>query len=164
MKAKTAIEHQLAMDIPCLMLPMGQHQMLAPTVSIAEIVSYQTPVPVLDSPDWLVGIVEWRKQKLPLLSLEVLRGEARSDITAKSRVAVFNNTGVSDDLPFFAVVTQGIPRLTRVLEATISEVQDQRPLPFERLRVHVEGEVCSIPDVGAMEQLLLDYRRNGGDI
>ena len=152
------------MDIPCLMLPMGEHQMLAPTVSIAEIVSYQKPSATKDAPHWLLGRVEWRKQQLPLLSLDVLRGEMQPELTSRSRLAVFNNTGVSEDLPFFAVVTQGIPRLTRVLEDSLSEITDQRRLPFERMRVQVEGEVCSIPDVAAMEQLILDHRRNGGDI
>lgn len=164
MKAKAAIEHQLALEVPCLVVPMSEHRMLAPTVSIAEIISYQAPQPVIDSPDWLMGTALWRKQKIPVLSLEVLRGEARADISSRSRIAVFNNTGVSEDLPFFAVVSQGIPRLARVQESVISAVAGQQTKPFERLQVQLEGELCSIPDVAAMEQLLLDYRRNGGAI
>lgn len=164
MKAKVAIQNQSAMDIPCLMLPMGAHQLLAPTVAIAEIVSYVRPTPVANAPHWLLGQVEWRKQTLPLLSLEALRGEAESELGQRSRIAVFNNTGVSDELPFFAVVTQGIPRLTRVQAAIIQEDTDHIPRPFERMQVELEGEICSIPDVAAMEQVILDYRREGGKV
>lgn len=164
MKAKASLEQQPALDIPSLILPMSEHFMLAPTVSIAEIVSYVRPTPVVDGPDWLLGTVEWRKQPVPLLSLEVLRGEAVGDIGPRSRIAVFNNTGVSEDLPFFAVPTQGIPRLSRVQEASIHEVKNATLKPFERLRVDLEGEECSIPDVAAMEQVILDFRRNGGKV
>ena len=162
MKAKAALEQQL--DIPSLILPMSEHFMLAPTVSIAEIVSYVRPTPVVDSPHWLLGTVEWRKQPVPLLSLEVLRGESAADIGPRSRIAVFNNTGVSDDLPFFAVPTQGIPRLSRVQESALHEVKNVKLKPFERIRVDLEGEECSIPDVAAMEQVVLDFRRGGGKI
>lgn len=164
MKAKTAIEHQRALDLPSLILPMGEHYLLAPTVSIAEIISYVRPEPVPDAPEWLLGTVVWRKQNVPLVSLEILRGEALADVGSRSRIAVFNNTGVSDDLPFFAVPTFGIPRLSRVLESVIHEIEDQPIKPFEKMRVELEGEICSIPDVGAMEQVILDYRRNGGKI
>lgn len=164
MKTKAALQNQTAMDIPCLMLPMSEHQLLAPTVSIAEIVSYVHPSPVADAPHWLLGQVEWRKQTVPLLSLEALRGEASAALGPRTRIAVFNNTGVSDELPFFAVVTQGIPRLTRVQAAIIQEDTGQAPKPFERMRVELEGEACSIPDVAALEQVILDYRRQGGKI
>lgn len=163
MKAKAALE-QRALDIPSLILPMSEHFMLAPTVSIAEIVSYHRPAPVQDSPDWLLGTIEWRKQSVPVVSLEVLRGEAVGDVGQKSRFAVFNNTGVSEDLPFFAVPTYGIPRLSRVQEASIHEVTNVTLKPFERIRVDLEGEICAIPDVAAMEQVILDFRRNGGKI
>ena len=164
MKAKAAIENQAAMDIPSLIIPMSEHAMLAPTVSIAEIVGYSRPERVEDAPDWLLGIIEWRKQKLPLISLEALRGEAIGDVGQRTRIAVFNNTGVNDDLPFFAIQTQGIPRLSRVLASIIHEVEGVNVRPFERIRVDLEGEICSIPDVGALEQVILDFRRNGGKI
>ncbi|BFM13415.1 chemotaxis protein CheW [Simiduia litorea] len=164
MKAKAAIQNQMAMDIPSLILPMSEHAMLAPTVSIAEIVPYARPELVPDAPDWLLGVFEWRKQKLPLISLEALRGEAVGDIGPRTRIAVFNNTGVNDELPFFAIQTQGIPRLSRVLASIIHEVEGVQIKPFERIRVDLEGEICSIPDVGALEQVILDYRRNGGAI
>ena len=95
---------------------------------------------------------------------EALRGEAIGDLGPRTRIAVFNNTGVNDDLPFFAVQTQGIPRLSRVLASIIHEVEGAQMKPFERIRVDLEGEICSIPDVGALEQVILDYRRNGGAI
>lgn len=160
MTARAGLDKQPAMEIPSLILPMSEHLLLAPTVSIAEIVSYSRPQRSGDAPDWLVGSIEWRKQTVPLLSLEILRGEEIGDITPRSRIAIFNNTGVSEELPFFGIITQGIPRLSRVQEVVIQEVEGAALKPFEKMRVELEGELCSLPDVAAMEQVLLDYNRN----
>lgn len=150
---------QFAPDVvPSLMIPLAGRTLLAPTVSVAEMVPYETPEAINEAPDWLLGFFVWRDVKVPLLSFEVLCGETLPTLQPKSRVAVFNNTGVSPELPFIAVPTQGIPKLVRVSEEDISVVEDRGCRTFERMHVSLSGEALLIPDVSALEQVYLDWQ------
>ncbi|GAB3112961.1 chemotaxis protein CheW [Aestuariicella hydrocarbonica] len=154
------IEQQALEAVPSLMIPLAGRTLLAPTVTVAEMVAYSEPEPVPGAPDWLLGFVEWRDLKVPLLSFEVLSGEGVPEIQPKSRMAVFNNTGVSDDLPFIALPTQGIPKLVRVTEEDISEAEGLSCRALERMYVMLSGEKLLIPDVSALEQVFIDWQKN----
>jgi chemosensory pili system protein ChpC len=146
-------------DIPCLLLPLHGRLLLVPTVTVAEMVPmapYQDAEE--DSPDWLLGYFQWRGQDVPLLSFERLAGEAETSVVAKGRVAVLNNTGVSDGLPFIAVPTTGIPRMSRVSPEDIKEDPDAPKKPFELMRVKIGLEEFTIPDVTALENVYLEWR------
>lgn len=155
-----AIETTNIEEVPSLLIPLGGRTLIVPTVSVAEMAPYARVEPEADAPSWFLGYFLWRDQAVPLLSFEDINGEAKPEVQGQSRVAVFNNTGVSDDLPFIGVLTQGIPRLTRVVEEEISTIEDARKKPFELMHVSLAGEVAVIPDVAALEQAYLDYRRS----
>lgn len=153
---------QFAPDVvPSLMIPLAGRTLLAPTVSVAEMVPYAAPETIEQAPDWLLGFFHWREMKVPLLSFEILSGESRPDIQSQSRIAVFNNTGVSDTLPFIAIPTQGIPRLVRVSEEDISVTEGRSCRTFERLHVTLNGDdEVLIPDLSALEQVYLDWQQS----
>lgn len=144
--------------IPSLMVPLATRMLLVPTVSVAEIVSCEAAEPIDHGPNWLQGYFLWRNQKVPLISLELLNGEPAVEQRASSRIAVFNNTGVSHDLPFIAVSTNGIPKLSQVGSEDLA-VSATPALPFETMRVILDGEELVIPDITALEQLYLDWLR-----
>jgi len=154
--APLSIQPDTPEEIPCLMLPLAGRTLLVPTVSIAEMVSYSAPQAVDQAPDWLLGMVEWRNLQVPVLSFEVLNGEANPGTAQRSRLAVFNNTGVSDELPFIALPTQAIPKLIRVSGQDIS-VSDEGNQPFDRMRVDVEDETLTIPDISSLERAYMDW-------
>lgn len=147
-------------EVASLMIPLAGRVLLVPTVTVAEMAPYISPEPEADSPDWLLGYYRWREQRVPLLSYEVLNGEALAPPLPQSRVAVFNNTGVSDELPFIAVATQGIPKLARVNPDEISELEDAVKKPFDTMHVSLTGEAAVIPNITALEQVYLDWRKS----
>lgn len=150
---------QFAPDVvPSLMIPLAGRTLLAPTVSVAEMVPYTIVESIDNAPDWLLGFFEWRNVKVPLLSFEVLSGEAKAELQPKSRIAVFNNTGVSESVPFIALPTQGIPKLVRVSAEDISVTEGRSCLRFERMHVTLSGDELLIPDVSALEQVYLDWQ------
>lgn len=160
MKATQALENLSPQDITSLLVPLAGRTLLLPTVSVAEMAAYKAPTPVSDTPDWFLGYVEWRGLRVPLLSFEVLNGESNPGVKTSSRVAVLNNTGISADLPFIAVLTQGIPRLARVTPEEISR-DDSGCKAFEVLHVSLAGEKAVIPDVAALEQMVLGLTLTG---
>lgn len=145
-------------EITSLLIPLQGRVLLVPTVTVAEMAAYNRPEPIANAPAWLLGFYHWREQKVPLLSFEVLNGEPCPAPAAKSRVAVFNNTGISDELPFIAIPTQGIPRLARVTDNEITERDDAANKAFDFMQVNVSGEDAVIPDISALENAYLNWK------
>lgn len=154
-----ALLQNLPDDVPSLMLPFYEKTLLVPTVTVAEVVGYRRPETIADAPDWLLGMLIWRDQRVPMMSLELLTGEPLAPVNDLSRVAVFNATGVSDELPFVAAPTAGIPKLARV---TAEELMLQESGPanvFEKSRVKLNGENLIIPEISALEQAYMSWKQ-----
>lgn len=156
MRAPQRIEKKIE-EVASLLIPLQGRMLLAPNVTVAEIVPVSQVVPVQDAPAWYLGNCSWREQTIPLLSFEVMNGEEKPGVVSRSRFAVINTTGLHDALPFIAILTQGLPRLARVTEEEITEREDADKKPFELMHVSWAGEEAVIPDVEAMERAFLDY-------
>ncbi len=160
MRAPQRLEKKIQ-EIASLLVPLHDCLLLLPNVSVAEIVPISQVSPVEGAPDWYLGTCIWREQKVPVLSYEALNGEPKAGFSSRARFAVLNSTGISDELPFIAIVTQGLPRLARVNEEEIREREGDKK-PFELMYVSWAGEDAVIPDVSRIEQTLLDYRASTG--
>lgn len=156
MRAPQRIEKKIE-EVASLLIPLQGRMLLAPNVTVAEIVPVSQVVPVQDAPAWYLGNCSWREQTIPLLSFEVMNGEEKPGVVNRSRFAVINTTGMHEALPFIAILTQGLPRLARVTEEEITEREDADKKPFELMHVSWAGEEAIIPDVEAMERAFLDY-------
>lgn len=154
-----ALLQNLPDDVPSLMLPFFDKTLLVPTVTVAEVVGYRKPDQIEGAPDWLLGLFAWRDQRVPMMSLELLTGQPLAPVSDLSRVAVFNYTGVSEELPFVAVPTVGIPKLARVTADELA-LQDAGPANvFEKSRVKLNGESLVIPEISALEQAYLSWKQ-----
>ncbi|AQT61308.1 chemotaxis protein CheW [Cellvibrio sp. PSBB023] len=156
MRAPQRIEKKIE-EVASLLIPLQGRMLLAPNVTIAEIVPVAQVIPVENAPAWYLGNCTWREQTIPLLSFEVMNGEDKPGVAQRSRFAVINTTGVNESLPFIAILTQGLPRLARVTEEEITEREDMDNKPFELMHVSWAGEEAVIPNVEAMERAFLDY-------
>lgn len=156
MRAPQRIEKKIE-EVASLLIPLQGRMLLAPNVTVAEIVPVSQVIPVQDAPAWYLGNCSWREQTIPLLSFEVMNGEEKPGVVSRSRFAVINTTRLHDALPFIAILTQGLPRLARVTEEEITEREDADKKPFELMHVSWAGEEAVIPDVEAMERTFLDY-------
>ncbi len=137
------------------LIPLAGMTLLLPTTGIAEIVAWQTPEPLDDAPDWLLGRVTWRGLRIPLLSFEAANGLACGEVLRGGRMAVMNGIGADADLTFYALQIQGIPHLALVdgvnIEAT-SEPEAMLPLVLDYATVQ-EQDVL-IPDQDKLEAML----------
>jgi len=156
MRAPQRIEKKVQ-EVASLLIPIQGRLLLAPNVTVAEIVPVSQVIPVEDAPAWYLGNCSWREQTIPLLSFEVMNGEDKPGVSSRSRFAVLNTTGVNESLPFIAILTQGLPRLARVTEEEITEREDADNKAYELMHVSWAGEEAVIPHVEAMERAFLDY-------
>ena len=136
-----------------LMLPLADRSLVLPNVAVAELIDYQVHQPVLDAPDWHLGMIVWRDLQIPLVSFEAACG-AHAVVGEQARIVVLNC--LSDGpLQFMAIVIQGVPRSCRV-DSQLSYV-DVPLAALELAAVQISDRVAKIPDLDGLERLLLSY-------
>ncbi|WP_297527280.1 chemotaxis protein CheW [Thiohalobacter sp.] len=140
-----------------LMVPLAGSTLLVPNVAVAEVVGYSEPAPVSDAPDWVLGVMDWRGHRIPLISFEALRGEPVPALSAQARIAVLNTVTGDRRVPFYALVTAGIPRLLRVGADDVQSAGALEPATGELARVQVNGMPAVIPDLKRLEGLVTGY-------
>jgi len=139
-------------DIPCLLLPLVDETLLVPTVTVAEMGSIQPFEIIHNTPDWFLGFYNWRNIRVPVISFETLNGRHSPKVNARGRVAVLNNPSDSETFPFLSILTQNIPRMTRVEEKDISENEGTSKRPYDLMAVRVGLEELVVPDIYALEK------------
>lgn len=157
MSGVEALPVDVPQEVSSLLLPLVDGQLLVPVDTLSEVIAIQTPVAAYDAPDWYLGELNWREQRLPLLSFEVLRGKSLAVASDTGRIAVLSSGNPQGDLPFFALVLQGTPRLVRVTPDELAG-RDQACCAGELMHVSLSGEEAVIPDLAALEHACLDYR------
>jgi chemosensory pili system protein ChpC len=160
MTAQKKIESREVSEVSSLLIPLAGRQVLVPAVTVAEMIPFRKPEHDPDTPDWYLGDIVWREQRIPLISLEVLCGEAMPSYSNRCRIAVLNNAGVDDSLSFLGLATQGIPRLSRVKADEVHELENVPLKRFDLMHVSHAGEDLVIPDVVALEQAFVDYQNS----
>lgn len=153
-----ALPVDLPQEVSSLLLPLADGQLLVPVDTLSEVIAMQTPVAAYDAPAWYLGELNWREQRLPLLSFEVMRGQSLAAAGDGGRIAVLNSGNPKGDLPFFALVLQGTPRLVRVTPDELAG-REQPCRQGELMHVALSGEEAVIPDLPELERACLEYRR-----
>lgn len=145
----------VANELATLLLPVYGKQLVLPNVTVAEIIPYVAPVVEEDVPAWYLGCFSWRSISVPLVSFEAINAEAFTGESPLRRIAVLNGVVDNPQLPFCGIVTQGVPRLMRVMPDEVA-CDDSAPVgPAELSRVLVSGEPAVIPNVDYIQQELL---------
>ena len=157
MRAPKRIEQKKIQEVASLLIPLQGHTILLPNVTVAEIIPSAPVQTIENAPDWYLGNFQWRELTVPLLSLEALNGDAVASMHNRARFAVLNTTGLHSDLPFIAIITQGLPRLARVSEDEISAREDAENRRYDLMHVSWAGEYTLIPNITAIEQTFLEY-------
>jgi len=150
-------------DISSMLLGIDGRYLLLPGVSVAEIVNFVPPEPDYDEevPAWFLGNIYWRNQRVPLVSYEAITEGRVPSTTSHCRIAVMNNTGISDQLRFFAILLRATPKLLRLTPDEIVVDHEKTLEEGEKLHVLVAGESAVIPDIQFIEQKIVDLLHAG---
>ena len=142
-------------DIRGVVIQLSGARLLLPNATIAEVLSFAPPEPVEGTPDWLLGRMRWRGWQLPLISFSQLAGLADEQGGLGSKVIVFKALGGASKVPYFAILTQGFPRLVTVSRAGLQVDADGGELPLAvQARVTLNQDDALVPDLVAIETLI----------
>lgn len=148
---------KLVSDIPSMVLPVDGKGLLLPGVAVAEIIPFSQPIRSGDEPSWFMGVITWRKLQVPVVSFGELNEQQAMPSAARKHIAVLNNTGVNEALPFIAIVIQGIPRLIRITPKDIADDNTTPTSPMELMAVNLAGDIFYVPNVSALENACLTF-------
>jgi len=142
-------------SIHCTLAPTGGWAMVLPTSAIAEITDYAPPAPLDDTPDWLLGQVEWEDWQVPVISYGALiEGDSPESATAHSRIMVVKSLSNTARLPFIGVMVSEIPKLANISEAEMDFTGDEGKSLGVHCKVKLGGQNAVIPDLDRLSQLV----------
>jgi len=139
--------------VRCLLIPIKGEQLLLPSAVIAEISPYNQPEQLDNNPPkWLLGVINWRNKRVPLLSIE----EALSlptDSTPKYCTVIVYGLELAQTMPFYAFLATDVPRTLTVTEESLtnSNANTHRGTVFN---VTLQDQTALLPDLTYLENLL----------
>ena len=136
------------------MLGQAGDPLILPNTAVAEIINYVEPTAVKDAPDWMLGTLDWRGFRIPLLSLENAMGEAKAELTSDSRIAILNCIGGRKTFNFYGILTTGLPRLINIEQKKIAAVPDTVKTRLVSCNVIVNDVEAIIPDLEEIESMV----------
>ena len=136
-----------------VLIQVADAKLLLPNATIAEVLSYADPDPVEDAPDWLLGRIRWRGWQLPLVAFSRFTGIANDERGGLgSKVIVLKALGGDAKHPFFAVLTQGFPRLVTVTQTALSlDTLDESVPEGVLAKVRLNDDDALLPDLATLE-------------
>lgn len=140
-------------SVRSLSIPVVGANLLVPNAAIAEIIQYQEPEPPnAGAKPWFLGLLDWRERKVPLISWEVASGADMPLPRASMRIAILKSWSNSEEFPYFAILTQRIPRLLTVFTESIEPLgEDVDATELDLAHVLANGEPAIIPDLDKLE-------------
>ncbi|MBB1088499.1 chemotaxis protein CheW [Lysobacter sp. SG-8] len=146
-----------AQDIRGVLIQVVDARLILPNATIAEVLSYAPPEPFEQAPEWLLGRIRWHGWQVPLVAFSQLAGIAQDRPGLGSKVVVLKALGGNPRAPYFAILTQGFPRLVTVTAASVVLDEDQDNLPQGvQARVLHNDDVALLPDLKVLEQQVFE--------
>lgn len=145
-------------DVYSFLIPMIENSLLLPNATVAEIVPFMN-VDLADnaesSDDWQIGQIIWRNIKIPVVSLERIQGKKDLGELRRSRIAIVYTLNSNQDVPYVAIMVQGIPRLVPVDEDNGKRLEEELPTGVKAW-VDLDGRKALIPDLDLIENMLVE--------
>ena len=139
-----------------LLLPLNKEILILPNAAVAEIVPYSEPDKVNDAPEWFMGYLTWRDRRVPFVSFELVSDGEPGKLHKSCRIAVLNTLNGNTELPYIAVLSQGLPSLQLVrpnnIQYTDNQAEQRQSI---KAYVNLNGIAAIVPDIDALESRIL---------
>jgi len=148
------IAEEIGQDLNCVVLPIGQLGLLVPSVCVAEVLPWRRFRETTGAPSWMIGAMTWRGDSLPVVRFENINGSTDEPSRDCECVAVMNRCRSAHGQEFYAIATDGLPRMVQVSEEDIFPEQTHLGVA-ESAAVKLGTEQLRIPNLGYVEDQLL---------
>ncbi|HTA65341.1 MAG TPA: chemotaxis protein CheW [Xanthomonadaceae bacterium] len=154
----------VSQDIRGVLISVTGGKLMLPNATVAEVITYSNPEPVANAPAWLLGRVRWRGWGLPIVSYSRMVGWSAEAASLGAKVAVLKGVGNHAKMPYFAVLTQGFPRLITIADNELTETSARdAALPDGiYLEANFHGDECVVPDLANIEAQIAGVLQHAG--
>jgi len=142
--------------VRCLLVPLGAGQILIPSAVVAEVCPYSEPESD-NQPNWMLGIINWRHQRVPLLSIEEALSLPVASSVKKYSTVILYGLESTQTMPFYAFLSSEVPRTLTVTEETLSNPNANVGTGVV-FKVKVDKtETALLPDLNYLENRLKEF-------
>lgn len=147
----------LAPEVRGVTIPLTGCRLLLPNACVSEVITYGPPQLIEDAPDWVLGTINWRGWRAPLVSFAQRAGIAEEEPISAAKVAILKAFSGVHTMPYVGLLAQGFPRLTTV---TADDIRVESSAPEGVLySVVVDNERALVPDLDSIEDVVLPLMR-----
>ncbi|MDX1442522.1 MAG: chemotaxis protein CheW [Gammaproteobacteria bacterium] len=147
-------------EVYSLLIPLENGRIVLPRAAVSEVTGFVQPKDKPEgAPDFILGFIDWQKQRIPLVSFEAACGKPIPETGRRARIAiVFSIEGRLRDPSVFALLTQGYPYLVRVNEGVLQleEMEEGDEDAPVLTRTRMANERPKIPDLSRLENMIAD--------
>ncbi len=138
-----------------LLLPLDGFHLVLPQPAVAEIARRPDIRPAAGAARWLVGIFTWRAEQVPLISFELMSGEAAAAGDKSRHVAILPALGDDSSLVYYALELKGIPRPALLTPASLTPTMAaERPNGVIAADTMIAGQRVVVPALEQIERLV----------
>lgn len=132
-------------------------EVIVPYAMVAEITEVMLPEGGTHLSRLDAAMVDWRAQRIPLVSVEAMLNEPLPTIGQRVRCAVMYGSNPDIALPYYAVLLSGVPRSEEVNMLSFSEEASSEG-GFWRLSAEMGGRRVGVPDIRWLESQIDEMR------
>ena len=156
---QTAPKVEVVSDrIPCLVATLIDRKLLLPITAVAEVINTVTMPESGNDKTPLYGWINWREQRIPLLSLEHAMGGGRPQLKFENRMAVINAIGDASGVGFYAILLQNLPTPIQVNTESIRGGEGETAA-LVVANVTLGEEQMIVPDLLAVEKVVKGFKK-----
>ncbi len=150
-------------EIRAVLIPIEtDRKLLLPNAMVAEVLGMRSIDNIEQDVDWVLGTVSWRGWDIPLIDFAVLTGsEADSTIKSSYNLAVLKSINHPEDMPYFAVLSRGIPKLQLVSRGDM-QLHEEKAINHNAIAslVSIQDEMADIPNMNYLETNLISITQS----
>ncbi len=150
-------------EIRAVLIPIEENRkLLLPNAMVAEVLGMRTIDDIDQDVDWVLGTVSWRGWDIPLIDFAVLTGsEAKADVKSSYNLAVLKSINHPEDMPYFAVLSRGIPKLQLVSRGDM-QLHEEKTINHNAIAslVSIQDEMADIPNMNYLETNLISITQS----
>ena len=142
-------------EIRGVLIQAGEHRLLLPNATVAEVLTRAPVEPIADMPDWLPGRIDWHGWQVPLVKFATLAGLHEDAAGRGNRVIVLKALGGDEALPYFGLLTASFPQLVSVPRDSLLADASEDDLPRGiQMRVLLGEQSAMLPDLELVERMV----------
>lgn len=150
-------------EIRAVLIPIEEdRKLLLPNAMVAEVLGMRSIDEIASDTDWILGTVSWRGWDIPLIDFAILTGaDVDANVDSSYNMAVLKSINRPEDMPYFAVLSRGIPKLQLVSRGDM-QLHEEKQINHNAIAslVSIQEEMADIPNMNYLESNLISITQS----